>query len=88
MEGAHANNNEKDNKPLAEATVYYENMCSGHWLNKLTTTLLSSYHTTVSIAGEDFEVPTEQFFTERASRLRTYFEKIVARDFSAKTVAL
>lgn len=82
------NNNEKDNKPLAEATVYYENMCSGHWLNKLTTSLLSSYHTTVSIAGEDFEVPTEQIFTERASRLRTYFEKIVARDFSAKKVAL
>lgn len=35
------NNNEKNNKPLAEAMGYYENMCVGHWLNKLTTELWS-----------------------------------------------
>lgn len=82
------NNNEKDNKPLAEAIVYYENMCTGHWLNALTTSLLNDYHTDVAIAGVVFEVPTEQFFNERASRLRKYFEKIIVRDLDSKKVIL
>ena len=82
------NNNEKDNKPLAEAMVYYENMCTGHWLNELTTSLLNDYHTDVAIAGVVFEVPTEQFFNERASRLRKYFEKVIVRDLDSKKVIL
>lgn len=82
------NNNEKNNKPLAEAIGYYENMCAGHWLNMLTTTMLNMYHKDVSIAGSMFKVPTEQFFYERGSKLRTYFEKIVDRDFDAQKVMI
>lgn len=82
------NNNDKDNKPLAEAMVYYENMCTGHWLNSLTMSLLNTYHTNVSIAGSVFKVPTEQFFNERASKLRHYFEKILDRDFDSKKIML
>lgn len=82
------NNNEKNNKPLAEAIGYYENMCAGHWLNMLTTTMLNMYHKDVSIAGSMFKVPTEQFFYERGSKLRTYFEKIVDRDFDTQKVMI
>lgn len=82
------NNNDKDNKPLAEAMTYYENMCTGHWLNSLTMSLLNNYHTDVPIAGSVFMVPTEQFFNERASRLRQYFEKIIDRDFNSKKIIL
>lgn len=82
------NNNEKDNKPLAEAMIYYERMCTGHWLNTMTERLLETYHKDVNIDGEIFRVPTEQFFRERASRLRLYFEKIVARDFNARKITL
>ena len=82
------NNNEKNNKPLSEAMGYYENMCTGHWLNVLTTTMLNKYHKDVPIAGAAFEVPTEQFFNERGSRLRTYFEKLIMRDFDAKKVMI
>ena len=82
------NNNEKNNKPLAEAIKYYENMCAEHWLNELTITMLNTYHKDVPIAGSMFEVPTEQFFNERGSRLRTYFEKIIARDLDDKKVKI
>ena len=82
------NNNDKDNKPLAEAMVYYENMCMGHWLNSLTMSLLKHYHVDVPIAGSVFMVPTEQFFNERGSRLRQYFEKIIVRDFDSKKIIL
>ena len=82
------NNNEKNNKPLAEAMGYYENMCVGHWLNKLTTELLESYHTKVSIAGQDFKVPTEQFFNERSAKLIYYFEKILVRNLDTKKVKI
>ena len=82
------NNNEKNNKPLAEAMGYYEDMCKGHWLNGFTTTMLNDYHKNVSIDGVEFKVPTEQFFNERGSRLRTYFEKIIARDFDDKKVMI
>ena len=63
-------------------------MCTGHWLNALTTSLLNDYHTDVAIARVVFEVPTEQFFNERASRLRKYFEKIIVRDLDSKKVIL
>lgn len=82
------NNNEKDNKPLAEAMIYYEKMCTGHWLNTMTESLLEMYHKDVLIDGEVFKVPTEQFFHERASRLRLYFERIVARDLNARKITL
>ena len=82
------NNNYKDNKPIAEAMIYYENMCAGHWLNTLTISLLNTYHKNVLIAGTVFQVPTEQFFNERASRLRRYFEKIINRDLDSKKVML
>lgn len=82
------NNNDKDNKPLAEAMPYYENMCSGHWLNELTSRLLQSYHNNVSIAGTNYMVPKEQFFTQRGSRLIHYFEKIVNRSLDSNKVAI
>ncbi len=53
------NNNDKNNKPLSEAMGYYENMCANHWLNRLTRTLLQTYHNDVEIAGTTFSVPTE-----------------------------
>lgn len=82
------NNNDKDNMPLAEAMPYYENMCAGHWLNSLTTELLTAYHTDVLIAGKNYMVPKEQFFNERGSRLRHYFEKILDRDLDTKKVTV
>ena len=82
------NNNDKNNRPLAEALDYYDKMCAGHWLNSLTRTLLTTYHKNVYIAGKTFEVPTEQFFSERSSRLRKFFEKIASRDFNSKRVIL
>lgn len=83
-----SDNNEKDNKPLAEAMIYYEKMCTGHWLNTMTESLLEMYHKDVLIDGEVFKVPTEQFFHERASRLRLYFERIVARDLNVRKITL
>lgn len=80
------NNNNKDNKPLAEAMSYYENMCAGHWLNILTSKLFATYHTDVSIAGNNYMVPNEQFFSERGAKLRHYFEKILDRDLDAKKI--
>ena len=80
------NNNNKNNKPLLEAMEYYEQMCRGHWLNKLTFDLLADYHKPVDIDGKVFYVPIEQFFNERASRLRRYFEAIVNRDLYANKV--
>ena len=65
---------------------YYEQMCRGHWLNKLTFDLLADYHKPVDIDGKVFYVPNEQFFNERASRLRRYFEAIVNRDLYANKV--
>ena len=80
------NNNDKNNRPLAEAMEYYENMCNGHWMNKMTVDLLDTYHRAVMIDGNEFIVPTEQFFNERASRLRAYFEAIVNRNINVKKV--
>lgn len=82
------NNNDKNNKPLSEAMGYYENMCANHWLNRLTRTLLQTYHNDVEIAGTTFSVPTEKFFTERSSRLIRYFEKIIVRDLGTKKIPL
>lgn len=82
------NNNDKNNKPLAEAMHYYDNMCADHWLIKEAKSLLRAYHKSVNINGVEFSVPTEKFFNERASRLRTYFERIVARDLDAKKVTV
>lgn len=50
--------------------------------------LLHAYHKSVNIDGVEFSVPTEKFFNERASRLRTYFEKIVVRDLDSKKVTV
>lgn len=80
------NNNDKDNKPLTEAMYYYENMCAGHWLNALTSKLLAMYHNDVPIAGTNYTVPNEQFFSERGARLRHYFEKIVDRELDTQKV--
>jgi len=74
------NNNNKNNKPLAEALIYYENMCKGHWMNKEIKNMLNAYHKDVPIGSELFPVPKEKFFTERRARLVNYFEKIVLRD--------
>lgn len=82
------NNNDKNNKPLAEAMYYYDNMCADHWLIKEAKSLLRAYHKSVNIDGVEFSVPTEKFFNERASRLRTYFERIVVRDLDAKKVTV
>lgn len=82
------NNNDKNNKPLAEAMCYYDNMCADHWLIKEAKSLLNAYHKSVNIDGVEFSVPTEKFFNERASRLRTYFEKIVVRDLDTKKVTV
>ena len=82
------NNNEKNNKPLAEALCYYDNMCADHWLIKEVKSLLNAYHKSVNIDGKEFSVPTEAFFNERASRLRVYFRKIVDRDLDAKKVTV
>lgn len=80
------NNVEKDNKPLAESMDIYENMCKNHWLNELAKDYLSLYHKDVSIAGTQFCVPTEQFFTARALRLQRYFEKLIVRDLDATKI--
>lgn len=82
------NNNNKDNRPLAEAMPFYEDMCTGHWLNKLTSTLLEFYHSDVSIAGKNYMVPNEQFFNERGAKLRHYFEKMLDRELDAKKITL
>lgn len=82
------NNNDKNNRPLAEAMEYYENMCKGHWLNQMTIALLDEYHRPVIIDGKEFIVPTEQFFNERSSRLRAYFEAIVNRNLNVKKVSI
>ena len=82
------NNNDKDNKPLAEAMLYYENMCARHWLNTLTSQLLAANHTDVSIAGKSFMVPKEKFFTERGAMLQHYFEKIIDRDLDTTKVTV
>ena len=82
------NNNDKNNKPLVEAMCYYDNMCADHWLIKEAKSLLHAYHKSVNIDGVEFSVPTEKFFNERASRLRTYFEKIIVRGLDAKKVTV
>lgn len=80
------NNNDKDNKPLVEAMSYYDNMCAGHWLNSLTSKLLAMYHNDVLIAGTNYTVPNEQFFSERGAKLRHYFEKILDRDLDTQKI--
>ena len=82
------NNNNKDCKPLMEAKVYYEKMCSGHWMNKEIENLLNKYHKSVKIGTVNFNVPNEKFFNERSSRLIFYFEKILNRDLDTKKIKL
>lgn len=82
------NNNNKDNKPLAEAMDYYENMSHNHWLNNMTKDLLKKYHNKVDINGNAFQVPNEQFFNKRKSKLIEYFEIIINRDLNAKEASL
>ena len=50
--------------------------------------LLNINHRTVNIDGNEFFVPTEQFFNERALLLRSYFEAIVDRKLDADTVKI
>ena len=82
------NNNNKNNSPLYEAMKYYENMCKGHWLNEMTMEMLNKYHKSVVINGKEYLVPNEQFFNERASRLKVYFEAIINRDLCVKRVSI
>lgn len=82
------NNNNKNNSPLYDAMKYYENMCKGHWLNEMTREMLIKYHEPVYINGKEYPVPNEQFFNERASRLKTYFEAIINRDLGVKRVRI
>ena len=82
------NNNDKNNKPLAEALSYYENMCSDHWLNAFTKNLLRDYHTNVNIAGSSYMVPTEKFFNERKARLIKYFECLVNKPLYENSVTI
>lgn len=82
------NNNNKDNKPLVNAMIYYQKMCKNHWLILETTTLLDKYNTEVDIAGKKHKVPTEAFFNERATRLIKYFELITNRDLNQTSFSL
>ena len=49
---------------------------------------MKGVHNDVEIAGTIFSVPTEQFFTERSSRLIRYFEKIIVRENRKKKITL
>ncbi len=81
-------NNNKNNKPLEEAMVYYENMASGHWLNCEVQELLNKHNKPVSIAGKTFKIPNEKFFNERSSVLISYFEKLLQRKLDDTQVTL
>lgn len=82
------NNNNKNNKPLAEALQYYDNMCAGHWLTEECRELLDLNHVNKTIGSEKFPVPTEKFFNERRTRLMFYFERLVLRDLYASKISL
>lgn len=82
------NNNNKDNKPLEDAMVYYENMCPNHWLNKEAQNILNNHNNTVIINEKPFKVPNEKFFNERASRLINYFEKILQKNLDDNEISI
>lgn len=81
-------NNDKNNKPLADALGYYDNMCHDHWLHKETQDLLNSYHVTKLIDQKPFNVPNEDFFNERTAKLMNYFEKFLKKDLYATKITL
>lgn len=66
------NNNEKDNKPLADGLEYYDNMRPGHWMIQEIRNMLNS-DSYSQIKTGNYRVPTEAFFNERKSRLQKYF---------------
>lgn len=82
------NNKNKNNTPLAEAMPYYENMYAGLWLNDETRELLNGNNNTVMIAGTEFPVPNEQFFSLRGAKLRHYFEKIIDRKLDIQKITV
>lgn len=74
-------NNQKDNKPLYDALTNYNNMCPNHWLIDEIDSMLQEekFHIDVSIQGENYPVPNEEFFSERRARLQKYFQVILNR---------
>lgn len=85
------NNNNKDNKPLEMALQYYDQMCpSGHWLIEEIKELLnnSEYSKEVKIAGKDYRIPNEKFFSERKARLQKYFLAILKRGYEETEMPL
>lgn len=77
-------NNDKNNKPLVDAIIYYDNMAKNHWLLCEVKELLENpnYYKTVNINGEEHKVPVESFFSERRSRLQKYFLAILKKDLN------
>ena len=83
-------NNNKDNKPLEDAMVYYDKMCPNHWLNAETKSLLAdgNYTESIMISNTIYHVPNEKFFKERQSRLLKYFKALLNRKISDKEMQL
>lgn len=75
-------NNDKNNRPLVDALIFYDNMSKDHWLLCEVKELLKDekYYKTVNINGEERKVPIESFFSERRRRLQKYFLAILGRN--------
>lgn len=74
------NNNGKSNLPICKALQFYDNMCKDHWLIKEIDFLLTSDKNcfkTKIIDGEEWHIPTEDFFRIRREHLTKYFSAIL-----------
>lgn len=85
-----ADNNDKNNLPLQDALRFYDAMAPGHWMINEVKDMLEEdkYANKVSIAGEIYHVPKDEFFKERKARLFKYFNALLHRELEETTVTI
>ena len=80
-------NNNKNNKPLVSAISYYKKIGSGNcWVVDEIEDMMNNVKYHEIINGN--KVPNEEFFKERAHRLKIYFKAIIGAGLNVSSVKI